>query len=304
MANIQFGWSMPNGPRQASHRVSYVADLRRGLELIAGHYDSAWMVDHLQYDAAYLMEGWTALSYMAALQPRLMFGNAVICQSFRNPALLAKMAATFQYMSGGRFILGIGAGWKKDEYLSYGYDFPSPGTRVEELDETMQIINAMWRDEQATVRGKHYQVIDAWCEPKPDPLPPIMIGASKPRMLRLAARYADWWNVSWTGISEYRKKVAECEQACAEFNRDPATLRRTWFGGCVCGPTEDAVKTLNVSGISSANAFVGTPNQIIEQMLPFIELGVDYFILSSHGFPDLTTLETLIHEVLPSLQKL
>jgi alkanesulfonate monooxygenase SsuD/methylene tetrahydromethanopterin reductase-like flavin-dependent oxidoreductase (luciferase family) len=304
MANIQFGWSMPNGPRQASHRVSYVADIQRGLELIAGHYDSAWMVDHLQYDAAYLMEGWTALSYMAALQPRLMFGNAVICQSFRNPALLAKMAATFQYMSGGRFILGIGAGWKKDEYLSYGYDFPSPGTRVEELDETMQIINAMWRDEQATVRGKHYQVIDAWCEPKPDPLPPIMIGASKPRMLRLAARYADWWNVSWTGISDYRKKVTECEQACAEFNRDPATLRRTWFGGCVCGPTEDAVKTLNVSGISSANAFVGTPNQIIEQMLPFIELGVDYFILSSHGFPDLTTLETLMHEVLPALQKL
>ena len=304
MANIQFGWSMPNGPRQASHRVSYVADLQRGLELIAGHYDSAWMVDHLQYDAAYLMEGWTALSYMAALQPRLMFGNAVICQSFRNPALLAKMAATFQYMSGGRFILGIGAGWKKDEYLSYGYDFQSPGTRVEELDETMQIINAMWRDERATMRGKHNQVIDAWCEPKPDPLPPIMIGASKPRMLRLAARYADWWNVSWSGISDYRKKVAECEQACAEFNRDPATLRRTWFGGCVCGPTEDAVKTLNVSGISSANAFVGTPNQIIEQMLPFIELGVDYFILSSHGFPDLTTLETLIHEVLPSLQKL
>jgi alkanesulfonate monooxygenase SsuD/methylene tetrahydromethanopterin reductase-like flavin-dependent oxidoreductase (luciferase family) len=304
MANIQFGWSMPNGPRQASHRVSYVADLQRGLELIAGHYDSAWMVDHLQYDAAYLMEGWTALSYMAALQPRLMFGNAVICQSFRKPALLAKMAATFQYMSGGRFILGIGAGWKKDEYLSYGYDFPSPGTRVEELDETMQIINAMWRDEQATVQGKHYQVIDARCEPKPDPLPPIMIGASKPRMLRLAARYADWWNVSWTGISDYRKKVPECEQACAEFNRDPATLRRTWFGGCVCGPTEDAVKTLNVSGISSANAFVGTPNQIIEQMLPFIELGVDYFILSSHGFPDLTTLETLIHEVLPALQKL
>jgi alkanesulfonate monooxygenase SsuD/methylene tetrahydromethanopterin reductase-like flavin-dependent oxidoreductase (luciferase family) len=304
MADIQFGWSMPNGPRKASHRVSYVAELQRGLELIAGHYDSAWMIDHLQYDAAYLMEGWTALTYLAALQPRLMFGNAVICQSFRNPALLAKMAATFQYMSGGRFMLGIGAGWKKDEYLAYGYDFPTPGTRVEELDETMQIINAMWRDDRATVRGKHYQVIDAWCEPKPDPLPPIMIGASKPRMLRLAARYADWWNVSWTGISAYRKKVAECEQACAEFNRDPATLRRTWFGGCVCGPTADAVKALNITGISSDNAFVGTPDQVIEQMLPFIELGVDYFILSSHGFPDLTTLETLIQEVLPALQKL
>jgi alkanesulfonate monooxygenase SsuD/methylene tetrahydromethanopterin reductase-like flavin-dependent oxidoreductase (luciferase family) len=304
MANIQFGWSMPSGPREASHRASYVADLQRGLELIAGHYDSAWMIDHLQYDDAYVMEGWTALTYMAALQPRLMFGNAVICQSFRNPALLAKMAATLQYLSGGRYILGIGSGWKKDEYLSYGYDFPPPGTRVEELDETMQIINAMWRGERATVRGKHNRVVDAWCEPKPDPLPPIMIGASKPRMLSLAVRYADWWNVSWTGISDFRMQVVECERACAKFNRDPATLRRTWFGGCVCAPTEDAVKSLNITGISSHNAFVGTPNQIIEQMLPFIELGVDYFILGSGGFPDLTTLETLIQEVLPMLQKL
>jgi alkanesulfonate monooxygenase SsuD/methylene tetrahydromethanopterin reductase-like flavin-dependent oxidoreductase (luciferase family) len=86
MADIQFGWSMPSSPREASHRASYVADLQRGLELIAGHYDSAWMIDHLQYDDSYLMEGWTALTYLAALQPRLMFGNAVMCQSFRNPA--------------------------------------------------------------------------------------------------------------------------------------------------------------------------------------------------------------------------
>jgi alkanesulfonate monooxygenase SsuD/methylene tetrahydromethanopterin reductase-like flavin-dependent oxidoreductase (luciferase family) len=304
MAHIQFGWSMPGGPRDAKHRASYVSDLQRGLELIAGHYDSAWIFDHLQYDGSYLMEAWTALTYMAALQPRLMFGHAVICQSFRTPALLAKMAATLQYMSGGRYIFGIGAGWKKDEYLAYGYDFPPASTRVEELDETMQIINAMWRDERATVRGKHYQVVDAWCEPKPDPLPPIMIGASRPRMLRLAARYADWWNVSWTGISDYRKQVTECERACVEFNRDPATLRRTWFGGCVCAPTEAAVKSLNTTGISSANAFAGTPAQIIEQMQPFIELGVDYFILGSGGFPDLTTLEMLIHEVLPVLQKM
>ena len=124
MAQIQFGWSMPSGPREESHRASYVTDLQRDLELLAGHFDSAWIIDHLQRDGSYLMEGWTALTYMAAHQPRLMFGNAVVCQSFRNPALLAKMAATFQYLSGGRFILGIGAGWKKDEYLAYGYDFP------------------------------------------------------------------------------------------------------------------------------------------------------------------------------------
>jgi alkanesulfonate monooxygenase SsuD/methylene tetrahydromethanopterin reductase-like flavin-dependent oxidoreductase (luciferase family) len=97
--------------------------------------------------------------------------------------------------------------------------------------------------------------------------------------------------------------VEECEWACAEIKRDPATLCRTWFGGCVCGPTETAVKKLNVNQISSKNAFVGTPAQIIEQMRPFTDLGVDYFMLSSGGFPDLTTLEMLVSEVLPALNR-
>ncbi len=300
MTRIQFGWNMTSGPRDESQLSSYVTDLQRGLALISGHFDSAWMVDHLQRDESYLMEGWTALTYMAALTPRLQFGHGVVCQSFRNPALLAKMAVTLQYMSGGRFILGIGAGWKQDEYTSYGYPFPSPGTRVEELDEALQIINALWHDKRATVKGKHYQVVEAWCEPKPDPIPTIMIGGSRPRMLRLIARYADWWSVSWVGIDDYRKQAKECERACDEVQRDPATLRRTWLGACVCAPTAAEVEKLNVTHISAGEAFVGTPTQIIEQMRPFIDLGVDYFMLSCGGFPNLTTLETLISEVLPA----
>ena len=90
MADIQFGWSMPSGPREASHRASYVADLQRGLELIAGHYDSAWMIDHLQDSDAYLMEGWTALTYLAALQPRLMFGNQALAQTMPLSAPLTR----------------------------------------------------------------------------------------------------------------------------------------------------------------------------------------------------------------------
>lgn len=301
MTTIQFGWNMTSGPRSASQLPTYVTDLQRGLDLITGHFDSAWIIDHLQNNDLYLMEGWTALTYMAALTPQLKFGHAVICQSFRNPALLAKMAATLQYMSGGRFILGIGAGWREDEYTSYGYPFPPAGTRVEQLDETLQILHAMWHDKRATVRGKHYSVVEAWCEPKPDPIPTIMVGGSKPHMLRVVARYADWWNVSWTGINDYRQQVEECERACAEVQRDPATLRRTWFGGCVCAPTEAEVKKLNPAGITSENAFVGKPAQVIEQMRPFVELGVDYFMLGCGGFPNLTTLEMLINEVMPAL---
>ena len=301
MAHIQFGWSMPAGGRDKARRATYLTDLQRGLDLVEGHYDSAWFIDHLQFDGGDLMEGWTAITYLAAQNPQFQWGNAVLCQSFRNPALMAKMAATLQYMSGGRFILGIGAGWKEDEYKAYGYDFPSANTRVEELEEYLQIIKALWRDERATFHGKYYRVEEAWCEPKPDPRPTIMVGAFKPKMLRIAARHADWWNVSWTGIGEYRKLVEECERACAEEGRDPATLRRTWFGGCACAPTEEKAIEFTGGRFSKETAFVGTPEQIMEQLRPFIDLGVDYFMLGSAGFPDLTTLELLVNEVLPAI---
>src|SRR5207249_375069 len=102
------------GPRDRSLRASYVDDVQRGLDLVAGHYDSAWFVDHLQTEDADLLESWTAITYLCARDARFKWGQAVLCQSFRNPALLAKMVATLQFMSGGRFILGLGAGWKED----------------------------------------------------------------------------------------------------------------------------------------------------------------------------------------------
>ena len=299
MPRIQFGLTLPS-PRQLP-RAEYLVTIQRCLELATGHFDSIWFTDHLQYENALILDGWTALIYWAALYPQFSFGHAVLSQSFRNPALLAKMAATIQYMSASRFILGIGAGWKEDEYRAYGYEYPSAATRVEELDETLQIIKAMWHHERATVQGKHYQVIDAWCEPRPDPVPTIMVGGARPRMLRVIARHADWWNVSWTGIADYREQVKECERACAEIGRDPATLRRTWFGGCLCAPTEQAVTALNINNITPDRGFVGTPARVIEQMRPFIDLGVNYFILGMGSFPDLTALEMLVNQVISAL---
>ncbi|MDQ6693591.1 MAG: LLM class flavin-dependent oxidoreductase [Chloroflexota bacterium] len=303
MTRIQFGWAMPSGSRDKSKRNKYVGNLERGLDLIKGHFASAWFVDHMQFDDGDLMEGWTALTYMAARHEDFHFGHAVLCQSFRNPTLLAKMAATFHFMSGGRFILGMGAGWKEDEYAAYNFPYPPAGVRVEQLEEYLQILKVMWHDEKATFNGKYYSVNDAWCEPKPDPLPTIMIGGSKPKMLRLVARHADWWNVSWTNIDDYREQVVESERACAEIGRDPSTLRRTWFGGCACAPTEAEVEQLTGGKLQAGNAFVGTPEQLLEQMRPFVELGVDYFMLGSAGFPQLTTLEMLVNRVLPELNK-
>lgn len=304
MARIQLGWSLSSGPRKAMTRKDFLTTVSQGIQLAEGQVDSLWVVDHLQFGDSPLMEGWTMLTYLAALYPQFDFGHAVLCQSFRNPALLAKMGATLQYMSGGHFILGIGAGWKEDEYLAYGYPFPSAGTRVEELDETLQIVHALWHEPQATVRGKHYQVVDAYCEPKPDPVPTIMLGAFKPRMLRLAAKYADWWNVSWTNIETYRTLVTQCEQACTAIGRDPTTLRRTWFGGVACAPTEAAVEAIGGQQTKAMNGFVGTPAQVIEQMRPFVELGVNYFMLSATGFPNLTSLKLLVEEVMPTLNQM
>jgi len=296
---------MPRGAVDPAHRATYLADVRRGLELVRGHFDSAWIIDHLQWAEADSLEAWTALTYMAALYPDFHYGHAVLCQGFRNPALLAKMGATLQFMTGGRFILGVGAGWKEDEYRAYGYPFPTAGTRVAQLDETLQIVKALWRDPQATVRGQHYEVVEAWCEPKPDPVPPIMVGGTKPRMLRVVARHADWWNVSWAPLAAYREQVAECERACTAIGRDPATLRRTWFGGCFCAPTEAALAAVLKGRTFTGDtfAFAGTPAQIVDQMRPFIDLGVDYFILGCGGFPNLTTLELLASEVLPQLNR-
>ena len=177
MTRIHFGFTMPYGALDTVRRPTFVEDLNHALDLVAGHFDSAWSIDHLQPNANDLLEGFTTLTYMAACHPQLMFGHAVLCQSFRNPALLAQMGATLHFLSGGRFILGIGAGWDQAEYRAYGYDFSAAQTRVEQLEEALQIIKALWTEERATFAGRHYRVRDARCAPRPDPIPSVMVGA-------------------------------------------------------------------------------------------------------------------------------
>ncbi len=299
MGRIEIGLFMPNGPQAWQQRT---ADLDRTLALISGHFTSAWLADHLQFKDHDLLEGWTALTYFAARHPTLRFGHTVLSQSFRNPALLAKMAATLQFLSGGRLILGLGAGWYELEYRAYNFPFPAPGQRLAELEETVQIIKALWQGEEATVTGRYYAIQGAVCNPCPDPLPPLMIGGSRPRMLRLIARHADWWDVSGLGVSldNYRRAAAEMALACVEVGRDPATLRRTYTVACACAPTEAAARAL-ATDIRPGLGLIGTPSQIVAQFQPFIELGVDHFQLDFAGFPDSAPLELFIAEVLPAL---
>ena len=308
MPRVQFGLILPENPENPPDRSRYLTDVNHLLTYVADHYQSAWMVDHLQGD---VLEGWTTLTYLAALHPRLHWGHTVLSQPFRNPALLAKMAATLQFLTVGRFILGIGAGGQASEHHAYGFDFPPGHVRVAALDEALQIVKALWTHERATFAGQHHRIQDARCEPRPTPIPPIVVGAFRPQMLRLVARHADWWNVSSTGLETYRAYRDQLDRACHEIGRDPATVRRVWSGGCICAPTDAEIVSLAAGRLrrgpryayQPGEDFLGTPAQLVEQLQPFVELGVDYFLLDCGGFPRRTTVEHLIHDVLPALNR-
>src|SRR5579859_1965497 len=304
MSPIEFGWFFPNGPATPAARATFVADCERSLALITGHFTSAWMADHLQFEHYDILEGWTTLTYFAARHPALHFGHAVLCQSYRNPALLAKMAATFQLLSGGRLIVGLGAGWHAPEYQAYNFPFPAPGTRVDELADVVAICKALWSGEEVTVTGPHHQVHAAVCAPPPLPPPPLMIGGWKPRILRLIAAQADWWDVSgFGGIPRdgYPALVPAVDAACAAVGRDPATLRRTFSCACACAPTAAAVQAL-AADMRPGFGLVGTPPQIVAQIQAFQAQGVTHMQLAFNDFPATDSLALFLAEVLPATQ--
>src|SRR5689334_18338240 len=167
-------------------------------------FDSLWLPDHVQYGANKVAEGWTLLTWALARYPDKLCGHEVLCNSFRNPAHLAKMAATAQALSGGRVVLGIGAGWHAEEYRAYGWPFPATPIRIAQLAEAIELIRALWTAAPAQYRGQYYQVAGAYCEPRPNPLPPIMVGGAGERyLLRVVAQHADWWNYGFSDSETY-----------------------------------------------------------------------------------------------------
>lgn len=297
MAEVQFGWVLNVGPQAGMPSRQFHEICQRQIELVGEQIDSLWFVDHVQFGDSPVLEGWTALTYFAAQYPQFQVGHMVLCQSFRNPALLAKMTATLQYLSQGRFLLGIGAGWHEEEYRAYNYAFPGARARTEQLEETLRIVRALWTEEQVTFQGQHYAVNAAYCEPKPDPLPPIVIGGQGSRMLRLVARYADGWNCAWLKPEEYQQKMQVFEEVCQQEGRDPTRVRRSWFGRCICVASREEAATLSGPGL------LGTPEQIVEQIQAYVDLGIDSFMLGARNITDLTTVELLAREVLPSFKK-
>jgi alkanesulfonate monooxygenase SsuD/methylene tetrahydromethanopterin reductase-like flavin-dependent oxidoreductase (luciferase family) len=193
--------------------------------------DSVWVCDHFLsgppgQPPEGIHEGWTILSALAAATTRVEVGSLVMCVSFRNPALLAKMAGTADAVAGGRLILGLGAGWYDPEYEAFGYPTDH---RVTRFEEALRIIRPLLRGESVTVSGRFHEVADAALLPPPERPIPLLVAATGPRMLQLTARYADAWNTAWFGLPDerLRQRMAALETALEHEGRDPSTLRRT-----------------------------------------------------------------------------
>ncbi len=211
---------------------SYAAIRALARQAEAAGFDSIWVYDHLLFrfpeqPIGGIWESWTLLAALAEATERVELGTIVLCVPFRNPAVLAKMADTLEEISGGRLILGLGAGWHQPEFNAFGIPFDH---KVDRFEEALRIITPLLREGQVDFNGTYYSAPNCELRPRgPRPGgPEIMVASFQPRMLRLTARYADSWNTAWLGLpTKLAERRASLEAACAEESRDPATLAVT-----------------------------------------------------------------------------
>lgn len=247
------------------------------VDQVVSPFDSLWMPDHVQYAGNDVAEGWTLATWALARYPKPLVGHAVLCNSFRNPAHLAKMAATAQSLSGGRLFVGIGAGWNEEEYNAYGWPFPSPKVRIEQLAEAIQILRAMWSGHPAGFHGKHYQIDGAYCEPRPDPAPPIAVGgAGEKYLLRVVAEHADWWNYIYADRETYAHKQAVLQEHCKAVGRDYGEIVQIPHAGVLIAESERELQKMKERPDvrpATENTIVGTPEQVTEKLREAIAQG-------------------------------
>jgi len=266
-------------------------------------YHSVWTSDHVIGMYAdpgdNRFECWTTLSALAGATTRIRLGQLVLCNPFRHPPLLAKESATLDAISGGRLILGLGAGWHEPEFKAYGYPFESPATRVRRLDEAARIIKMMWTEESPSFRGRHYRIEEAYCAPKPvqKPHPPLMIGGGGEQLLlRTVARHADVSNfAAWRRPpEEYGRKRAILERHCQKVGRDTNEIRGSWAAYALIKESKrEATRAIDEYTKMSAASdrppeslmppLAGTPQECIEQIHRYIDVGVSLFILRFVG---------------------
>ncbi len=238
-------------------------------------FDSIWVTDHFIHQNELETRGpwecWSLIAALAAVTERAEIGTLVLCTGFRNPAMLAKMADTVEEISGGRLILGLGAGWNEPEYRMFGYPFDH---RVDRFAESIQIITGLLRDGRVDFDGTYSQARSAVLQPRgPRPSgPPIMFGTTGPRMLDLTARYADQWNVWFSEtnneLEQLRPLLARVDAACIAAGRDPRTLERTAAVNIKVGP--------HAPSTMSAPPIAGSPEELAESLRNHAVAGISH----------------------------
>ncbi|MFN2545555.1 MAG: LLM class flavin-dependent oxidoreductase [Actinomycetota bacterium] len=268
--------------------------------------DSVWVIDHLTWMPPQLgiLEAWTVLSALSTATQRVELGAQVFCQSFRNPALFAKMAATLDHISGGRFRLLIGAGWFEDEYRAFGYDFPSPGTRVDQLREAVLILKGMLsgKDEPFTFRGEHYRADGVVNAPAPARARlPVEIGGSGDRVLGVVARDADGWNCPSLALGDIDARLAFLREQCDRHGRSFDELRITCQITCTVGD-EEAESRPDVAMFGPQSGLRGSVEQAAHRLGELVAKGVTGFnCITPRGERGWPILERLMNEVKPKV---
>ncbi len=281
-------------------------------------FESLFRSDHLTaldaFPARRTLELWSSLTALALRTRRIRFGPLVCSLTFCHPSLLAKKAASVDLLSGGRFELGLGAGWYRGEHKMFGLPFPPYPTRLEMLDEGARVIRALWSGQATTFAGKHYRLEAAETHPSPaqTPLPLILGGKNEQRTLRIVAEHATEWNCTYIGVEGFRHKSQVLDEHCAAIGRDPPTLRRSLMTPFVIGKDEAALQNrINAHRVTfsslpatfadwrAAGYIGGSPAQVLDQLNAFAEIGVARFMLQQNDLDDLTSLELLASEALP-----
>jgi len=245
----------------------------RGAEA-TGWY-GVWLADHYMPNTGDttpvrgdVYECWALLPALAAVTERVRIGTLVSPTSVHHPALLAKRAATIDQLSGGRFVLGLGAGWQLNEHHAYGIDLEPPGKRVSRFEEAIAIVRSLLADDTTTFAGEFYDFTDAPADPKPVQAPlPLLVGTRGPRMLRITARHANEWN-TWHA-PDLADRIQALAEACEKTGRDPATMWRS----------VNALIDLDGSAPPSGRTLAGSAQQLIDQLGQYAGLGFDEFIL-------------------------
>jgi F420-dependent oxidoreductase-like protein len=289
-------------------------------------FESLWRSDHFisLVDAdRESLETWVALTLTAAETTRLRFGPLVCPITFRHPSLLARMAAAVDALSGGRLVLGVGAGWNDQEHRAFGLPFPPLQERMDMLQEGLEVITRLLGDEPAQFAGHYYQLAGANLRPKPIQRPriPVLIGTTgERRMLRIVARYADEWDVPGTITpAAYRAKRERLAAYCREINRDPREIRHCVSTAFLIGRNEQELRrrtvamqqlmphlgSLDISSVHNAlrkeEWLIGTPDQIVAALQALADEGVERVMLQHNDQTDFEALELVAHEVMPAV---